>query len=91
MDNQQFRSDWWLKSSAGLILGLILGFGLSGLFMLWGPEVITSVKVQFTMWLVAPVWLLVLAFVFMFRTGLQAWLWLGGANLVVFLVFFIVS
>jgi hypothetical protein len=40
-------------------------------------------KGQFVMWMMAPVWGLTLAFCFLFRSGLRAWLWLGGANLLV--------
>jgi hypothetical protein len=33
------------------------------------------------MWLVPPVWIGVMSASFMFRTGLRAWVWLGGANI----------
>lgn len=32
------------------------------------------------MWMIAPVWATVLGFVFLFRSTLRAWLWLGLAN-----------
>lgn len=36
------------------------------------------------MWLVTPIWLTVLSLVFLFASGRRAWLWLGGANALVF-------
>jgi hypothetical protein len=36
------------------------------------------------MWMVPPIWLGVLSFCFLFRSGLSAWLWLGGANILTF-------
>ena len=76
------RPDWWSKSIAGVLLGFTLAVALSGLFTWIGPGGPTAVnKFQFTMWIVAPLWLGVVSFCFLFRSGLRAWLWLGGANL----------
>lgn len=79
------RSDWWSKSCAGTLLGFTLAIALSGLFTWFGPGGPAAAnKFQFTMWIVAPLWLGVVSFCFLFRSGLRAWLWLGGANLVAY-------
>lgn len=77
---------WFGKASAGLVLGFGLALSLSGLFAWWGPGGIDggSGKLQFNMWLMAPVWSLVLGFVFLFRDGVRAWAWLSLANLIAF-------
>ena len=78
--------DWFPKAAAGLILGFTLAIGLCGLFAWFGPggHWGGTGKTQLTMWLVAPLWCGVLSFVFLFRSGLRAWLGLGAANLLVF-------
>lgn len=78
------RHDWVAKILAGTLLGFTLGLGCSGLFIHLAAGLPMGAKAQLAMWLVVPVWLGVLSLVFLFRTGLRAWLWLGGANLAVF-------
>ncbi len=77
---------WFGKTCAGVLLGFGLALALSGLFAWLGPDGIDagSGKRQFNMWLMAPVWATVLSFVYLFRTSLRAWLWLGAANVVAF-------
>ena len=80
---QQLSSKNWLgKVSAGAIAGFLLSLGLCGIFAELGPGQVGnfSAQSQFTMWLMAPLWALILSFCFMFQNGLRAWLWLGGAN-----------
>jgi hypothetical protein len=36
------------------------------------------------MWLVAPIWLTTLSLCFFFSSGMRAWLWLGGVNLMAY-------
>ncbi|MBK3733442.1 hypothetical protein FBZ83_103113 [Azospirillum brasilense] len=75
------RADWWSKSVAGVVLGFALAIALSGLFAWIGPGGPAAVnKLQFVMWLVVPIWLGVVSLCFLFRSGRQAWLWLGGAT-----------
>ena len=79
------QRDWWRKSIAGVVGGFLLALGLSGLFAWWGPGGIDAAnKSQFVMWLITPIWLLVMALVYLFRTGNQALLWLTVANGVVY-------
>ena len=77
--------DWFGKAAAGLILGLTLALGVSGLLPRLGVGSISYMKTsgQFMMWLMSPIWAGVLSFVFLFRSGARAWLWLGLANLAV--------
>ncbi|MFA5495925.1 MAG: hypothetical protein WC247_14240 [Porticoccaceae bacterium] len=77
------RPDWWSKTLAGVLAGFALAFALSGLFAFLtagGPA--APNKFQVTMWFVAPAWMAALSLCFLFRSGLRAWLWLGGANVV---------
>ncbi|GAA5069005.1 hypothetical protein [Lysobacter panacisoli] len=77
---------WAGKSVAGLVLGFGLSLALSGLFAWLSPHGIDggAGKIQFTMWLIAPIWCGVLSFVFLFRDSLRAWCWLGMANVAAF-------
>lgn len=66
---------WFGKASAGVILGFALALAMSGIFLrLPGGA---GGKMQLAMWLMAPVWALVFSFVFLFRSPLAAWAWLG--------------
>ena len=80
------KRDWFAKSVAGVVLGFGLGISLSGLFAWLSPGGIwvDGGKVIFVRILVEPIWMMVLGFCFLFKSGWQAWLWLGGANLVSF-------
>ena len=83
----RLESRHWLgKSVAGLVFGFRLALALSGLFAWLGPDGIHGGggKIQFNMWLIAPIWCAVLSCVFLFRDSLRAWLWLGGANAAAF-------
>lgn len=75
--------DWFGKSSAGLILGFLLALGCSGLFKLTSGlgEIFFSTKGQFSMWMIAPVWGLILSFCFLFGSPARAWGWLTLANM----------
>ncbi|MFC7334633.1 hypothetical protein [Rhodocista pekingensis] len=75
--------DWAGKAAAGLVLGFLLALGASGLLrtLLNAGEPFFSAKGQFSMWMMAPVWALVLSFCFLFRSGLRAWMWLLLANI----------
>ncbi|MBS0224294.1 MAG: hypothetical protein JSR91_26535 [Proteobacteria bacterium] len=75
---------WFGKSSAGLVLGLLLAVAMSGLFRkLFGvEEAFFSIKGQLAMWLIAPIWAAVLSFCFLFSSSLRAWIGLAAANAV---------
>ncbi|MNU94302.1 hypothetical protein D3C71_842800 [compost metagenome] len=77
---------WFGKTCAGVVLGFGLALAVSGLFAWLGPDGINAGggKNQFNMWLMAPLWATVLSFVYLFRSSLRAWLWLGAANVLAF-------
>ncbi|AKF85309.1 hypothetical protein MFUL124B02_11180 [Myxococcus fulvus 124B02] len=79
-DEDVLRPDWLSKTLAGVLLGLVLAFGVSGLLSLALSPMATSPRNQLVMWSVVPVWMGVLGGCFFFRTGPRAWLWLGGAT-----------
>lgn len=92
--NEGFRyssSNWFGKASAGLILGFGLALALSGIFAWAGPGGLMQGggKTQFNMWLMSPVWALVLSLCFLFKSGWRAWGWLGLANAIAFGVLFL--
>lgn len=75
---------WLAKSLAGLIAGFAIAVGLSGLLVWAGPGAPEAPgKHLVMMWAVIPVWMLTLTFCFIFRNGWRAWLWLGGAAVMV--------
>jgi hypothetical protein len=75
----------WGKSLAAALLGLPLTVGIIGLVaLLWpGDPHRTTLS-----WLLVsfPVWIAVMSCTFLFRSGLRAWLWLGGATLLCFVL-----
>jgi len=80
--------DWLSKTLAGVIGGFGLAIAASGLLACLTPGALdVQNKFQVAMWLVPPVWIGVMSTSFMFRTGLRAWVWLGGANLLGFAMF----
>jgi hypothetical protein len=76
--------DWLSKTTAGGVLGLTLALGCSGLFVHFSSDMAISIKAQLAMWMVVPLWLGVFCAVFLFASGRRAWLWLGGANLLIY-------
>lgn len=82
--------DWFGKASAGLVAGFALTLGLSGLIA-WAigvGDTYFSTRGQLTMWVMSPIWCLILSFCFLFRSGAQAWGMLGAAAGLVWLALF---
>lgn len=72
---------WFGKTMAGVVLGYTLSIALSGVVAWLTPDGLSGGgKIQFNMWMVAPIWATALGFVYLFRDSLRAWLWLGLAN-----------
>ncbi len=88
---QLSSKDWFGKASAGVILGFGVALGASGLltWLLGVQDTYFATKGQLAMWFMSPVWALVLSLCFFFSTGLRAWLWLGLANLVLWVPVFL--
>ncbi|MBH1964861.1 MAG: hypothetical protein I8H77_11030 [Comamonadaceae bacterium] len=75
------RPDWISKTLAGLLLGLSLAIICSGVLMAILPSMSLAVSGQLAMWLVPLVWLTALSLVYLFSSGLRAWIGLGALNL----------
>ncbi|MFT4257402.1 MAG: hypothetical protein QM599_10655 [Pseudoxanthomonas sp.] len=73
----------WAKSLAAALLGLPLTVGLIGLVVLLWPGRLEVVTLP---WLLMsfPLWVAVMSLAFLAKTGLRAWLWMGGATLLCF-------
>ncbi|KZN61754.1 hypothetical protein [Pseudoalteromonas luteoviolacea] len=86
MNEFKIQPHWWSKTLAGIFAGFFLSIGIVGIFAWLGPDGLTQQiseeqrlwKTQFNMWIITPIWLIILSFVYLFRTGKQAWTWLGG-------------
>ena len=82
--------NWFGKASAGLVLGLVIAVGLSGLvsWALGLKDTYFSLPGQFTMWIISPLWCAILSFCFLFRSGPRAWSLLGLAAGAIWLALF---
>ena len=89
-EDQKIKPHWFVKTMAGLVLGLTLAFAFIGIFAWFGPGGIDAhTKVQFNMWMITPIWLLVFSFSYLFQTGRKAVIYLVSANICVYSVFII--
>lgn len=77
----------WAKSLAAALLGLPLTVGLIGLLALLWPGQQDVVTLPWLL-LSFPAWIGVMALAFAFKSGLRAWLWMGGATLLCFALLF---
>lgn len=76
--------DWLGKVSAALVLGFALSIALTCIFAAIfskGDGYFTA-QGQMAMWLVSPIWCLILGLCFLFRSTARAWAVLGAANLI---------
>ena len=88
--DEKIQPHWWSKTLSGLFLGLLLAYALVAIFAWYGPGGIDApVKVQFNMWMITPIWLLVLSFTYLFKTGFKAFIYLGSANIFFYSLFFL--
>lgn len=85
--------NWFGKASAGLVLGLLIALGTSGLLAtaLGATGAQFSLQGQFTMWMIGPVWCLILSFCFLFRDARHAWGVLGAAAGAIWLALFLLG
>ena len=86
-----YQADWWSKTIAGGLLGLLFAFIVSGLFIELAQIKVTSAKAQLAMWLFIPVWLGVFSTSYLFIDGKRAWWWLSGANVMLLIIYLLVS
>jgi len=76
------------KTFAGILLGLPLCMAIVGLGAYLWPGPTESMLIP---WFVAffPLWTVVIAATYMFRTGVRAWAWLAVANAGAFAALFL--
>ncbi len=84
--------DWFGKVSAALVLGFTLAIAMtctfSAVFSSGGSYF--SAQGQMAMWLVSPVWCLILGLCFLFRSTARAWAVLGAVNVVAWAIYALV-
>jgi len=93
------RTQWLWKTLIGVVLGLTLSFGLVGLFAWAGPDNLHSDlsserllwKSQMHMWMITPLWMLIVTFSYLFKTAKEAAISLVIGNLCVFGCLFIIK
>lgn len=75
----------WAKSLAAALLGLPLTVGIIGLIALLWPAPLERSTLS---WLLMsfPLWVTIMSLTFLFKTGLRAWLWLGGLTTLCFVL-----
>lgn len=81
------RLQWLSKTLAGVFLGFALAIALAGLFHRFAPA--GPSKIQFVMWITAPLWLTALSAVYAFREARAAWKWFAAANAAAYLALFL--
>ncbi len=93
MKAQLTSRDWFGKASAGLVLGLAIALGLSGLLAeaMGLKDTYFSLQGQLTMWLMAPVWAIILSFCFLFRSGQRAWAVLSALTAVIWISLYLLG
>lgn len=94
--SQKIQPQWWGKTAVGVFLGLALSYGIVALIVWFGPDGLHYPlsdqrlfwKTQFNMWIVTPIWMLIVSFIYMFKTTKQAFIYLLSANLIIYTIFF---
>ncbi|MDE7546976.1 hypothetical protein PY793_03090 [Acetobacter fabarum] len=90
MTNRPLTNRQWLaKLVAAIVPGMMFSFGCMAVvgLLCHATGEARTVSSQFLMWLVVLVWLCVMGSCFLFRSGLCAWVVLGGAATVVWALF----
>jgi len=82
---KNYQPHWWVKTLCGILMGLPLALGLAGLVAYWGPgDVVVDDKTQLVMWLITPIWLTCLSFVYLSISRKRLFTGYAGVNLLVF-------
>lgn len=85
--SSSYRAQWWLRLGGVGIMGFCLAVGIAGIFAVFSAgEMTDTVKSQFVMWLITPVWLTVVSIGFFHRSASRLLIKLAVANVLVFLV-----
>ncbi|MBD9370635.1 hypothetical protein [Xanthomonas sp. XNM01] len=80
----------WARSLAAALLGLPLTVAIIGLLALVWPGDPTRTTLPWLL-LSFPLWTAVMSLAFIARSGLRAWLWMGGATLLCFSLIHVVK
>lgn len=83
----KIQRDWLAKVLAAFFLGFTFATVCAGIFLKLTPEIVSQVKVQLSMWLMIPIWLLILSCCCFFRKGSHAWVALMTANILVYVIY----
>lgn len=73
----------WAKSLAAALLGLPMTVALIGLLALLTPGPLAASSLAWLL-LAVPVWVACMSLPFLCRSGVRAWLWMGGATVLGF-------
>lgn len=73
----------WARSLAAALLGLPLTVGIIGLLVLLWPGELTRITMPWLL-MAFPMWIGAMSLAFVAKTGLRAWLWMGGGTLLCF-------
>lgn len=92
---EKIQPQWFGKTLVGLMLGLSLTYGFMAIFIWFGPDNLHTAlsserllwKTQFNMWTITPIWMLIVSFVYLFKTTKSACIYLGLANLLTYGLF----
>lgn len=77
----------WTRYLAAALLGLPLTTAIIGLLALGWPGDQTVTTLPWIM-MAFPVWVTVMTLAFVFRSGLHAWVWLGSATVLGFVLLY---
>lgn len=82
--------NWAGRVSAALIAGFTASLAATCIYLRVSgvKDGFFDARGQIAMWALAPLWIGLLGFCFLFRSGLRAWGWLAAANLVLWSVYF---
>ena len=87
-NHSKIQPHWWSKTLIGAILGLTIAYAIVGIFAWYGPGGIDApTKVQFNMWMITPIWLLIFSLCYLFKSGWNAFVYLASANLFLYGLF----
>ena len=85
---KKLQPHWWHKTLAGGAGGFALALLIVGFFAWYGPGGIRAAdKVQFNMWMITPLWMLIFSLTYLFRTGWRSLLFMLVVNTVGWSVF----
>ncbi len=88
----KIQPQWFSKTLVSGILGLTLAYGIIATFAWYGPGGIDAdVKVQFNMWAITPIWLLVVSFSYLFKNVWRMVQWLVAANVITYGLYYILG